>query len=69
VQSAALDGLVDRALQAGVLGVGGGRVVALEGGLETAEPGLYRRGVVAVLQPLALGAQDPLLLGMNIGHL
>ena len=30
--------------------------------------GLDRGGVVAVLQPLALAAQNALLLGVNVGH-
>ena len=36
--------------------------------LEAAEVGLDRRGVAAVLEPFALGAQDPLLLGGDVGH-
>ena len=44
------------------VGVGGCVVAALHERLEAAEVGLDRRGVVAVLQALALGAQDPLLL-------
>src|ERR1700682_1432990 len=62
VHGASLDGLVDGALQAHVLGVGSCGVAALDGRLEVAEVGLDRGGVVAVLQTLALGAQDPLLL-------
>ena len=36
--------------------------------LEPAEVGLDRRGVTAILEPLALGAEDPLLLGGDVGH-
>ena len=43
-------------------------VAALDGRLEATEVGLDRRGVAAVLEPLALGAQDALLLRMNVGH-
>ena len=47
----------------------GGRVVALgDGRLEAAEVGADRRRVAAILEALALGAQDALLLGMNVGH-
>ena len=53
---------LDRALQADVLGVGRRRVTALHGRLEVPEVGTDRRGVVAVLQALALRAQDSLLL-------
>ena len=44
------------------------RVAARDGRLEAAEVGLDRGGVAAVLEPLALGAQDPLLLGVDVGH-
>ena len=66
VQRAALDGLVDRALQAHVLGLGGRASPLLHGRFEVAEVGLDRRGVAAVLEALALGAQDALLLGMML---
>ena len=39
-----------------------------DGRLEAAEVGLDRRGVAAILEPLALGAEDPLLLGGDVGH-
>lgn len=45
-----------------MLGAGGIRVIALNRSLEAAEVGLDRRGVFAVLKPLALGAEDSLLL-------
>ena len=68
VQRAALDGLVDRLHEAR-----GARrrplVVAVgDGGLEAAEVGLDRGGVAAVLLPLALGAEDALLLRVDVGH-
>jgi hypothetical protein len=45
-----------------VLGVGGGVVAGGDGSLEAAEVRPHRGGVVAVLEALALGAQNPLLL-------
>src|SRR5438876_3270178 len=68
VQRAALDGLVDRALQAHVLGLGGRLVAARHGVGEGVEVGLDRGGVVAVLRALALAAEDALLLGVDVGH-
>src|SRR3954454_7364981 len=62
VQRAALDGLVDRAHELAVLGVGGLGVSALDRGLQAAEIRLDRRRVAAVLETLALGADDALLL-------
>ena len=62
MQRAALDGLVDQADELTVLGVGGGVVAGGDSGLEAAEVRPDRGGVVAVLEALALGAQDPLLL-------
>src|SRR5581483_344112 len=67
VKRAALDGLVDRRDELAV-GLRGVALVALDGGGQAAEVGLDRRGVAAVLEPLALGAQDPLLLGCDVGH-
>src|SRR5690242_5791151 len=67
VQGAALDRLVDRAYELAMLGVGGGLIATGDGGLQPAEVGLDLGGVAAVLQALTLGAQDPLLLGMNVG--
>ena len=62
VQRAALDGLVDRRHERQVLGVGELVVLGGDGGFEAAEVRADRRRVVAVLEALALGAQDPLLL-------
>jgi len=62
MQSAALDGLVDRLDQLAVLGIRLRIVAGGDRGLEAAEEGLDLRGVAAVLEPLALGAQNPLLL-------
>jgi hypothetical protein len=62
VHGAALDGLVDQADELGVLGIGDGVVAGGDGGLEAAEVRAHRRGVVAVLEALALRAKDPLLL-------
>ena len=45
-----------------MLGVGERVVLGGDGGLEATEVRPDRRGVVAVLEALALGAQDPLLL-------
>jgi len=62
MKSAALDRLVDGLDQLTVLGV---RVRVLAGGdslLEPAEERLDPRRVATVLEPLALGAGDPLLL-------
>src|SRR5436190_11606828 len=68
VQRAALDGLVDGRRQRRELAVGR-RIVALgDGRLEAAEVRADRRRVAAVLEALALRAQDALLLGMNVGH-
>jgi hypothetical protein len=45
------------------------RVVALgDGRLEAAEVRADRRRVAAILEALALRAQDALLLGMDVGH-
>src|SRR5262249_23071146 len=68
VHRAALDGLVDRALQRAVLAARGLGVSVANRGLEPAEIGLDRGCVPAVLESLALGAQDPLLLRVNVGH-
>jgi hypothetical protein len=68
MQRAALDALVDHADQRAVLGVGGRIVAAGDGGLETTEVRLDRRGVAAVLKPLTLGALNALLLGCDVGH-
>ena len=54
--------------QLAVRRLGGVAVAALRRRLEAAEVGLDRGGVAAVLEPLALGAQDPLLLGVDVGH-
>jgi hypothetical protein len=62
MKRAALDGLVDRAHKLTVLGRGRLAVFLLDGGLQTTEVGLDRRGVFAVLKALALGAEDALLL-------
>src|SRR3954467_14280717 len=62
VQGAALDGLVDGADQRQVLGLCGVGVAGGDRGLEPAEEGLDRRGVAAVLQALAFGPEDALLL-------
>ena len=62
VQRAALDGLVDRPHELAVLGVGAFVVARGDRALEAAEVRLDLRGVAAVLEPLALGPQDPLLL-------
>ncbi len=68
MQRAALDGLVDRAHEATVLGLGGLAVALLGESLQATEVGLDRRGVLAVLETLALGAEDALLLGCDVGH-
>src|SRR3954451_6376639 len=62
VQRAALDGLVDRPHELEMLGVGRVGIAALDGGLQAAEVRLDRRGVAPVLEALALGADDRLLL-------
>src|SRR5436190_19681500 len=68
VQGAALDGLVDRRRQLLELAVGRCVVALGDGRLEAAEVRTDRRRVAAVLEALALRAQDALLLGMNVGH-
>ena len=68
VQGATLDGLVDRAHEATVLGLGGIAVALLGERFQATKVGLDRRGVFAVLQTLALGAEDALLLGCDVGH-
>ncbi len=69
VHGAALDRLVDRALQQPVL-LGRTLLVAVShGSLQAAEVRLHGRGIAAVLQSLTLGAQDPLLLRVDIRHL
>jgi len=67
VQGAALDRLVDRAHQLAV-SVGAGGVVGALGVLQAPEQRLDAGRAAAVLAPLALGAQDALLLGMDVGH-
>jgi hypothetical protein len=62
VQRAALDGLVDRPHQRQVLGLRRVGVTGCDRGLEAAEEGLDRRRVAAVLQALAFGPEDALLL-------
>src|SRR3954451_1498407 len=62
VQRAGLHGLVDERQQLAVIGVGLGVVLGLDGRDQAPEVRLDRRGVAAVLETLALGAQDPLLL-------
>src|SRR4051812_33357733 len=62
MQRAALDGLVDRADELSVLRVGRGGVAARDRGPQAAEVRPDRRRVSAVLEALALGALDPLLL-------
>src|SRR3954469_5184225 len=62
----ALDGLVDRRNELAMRGVGLGLVAT--GALQAAEQRLDLRRVPAVLRALALRAQDPLLLGVNVGH-
>ncbi len=62
MQRAALDGGVDAAHQRAVLGLGGLYIAALHRRFQAPEERLDRGGVEAVLQALALGAQDPLLL-------
>ena len=51
-----------------VLGVGGLGLAGFDRGLEAAEVRLDRRRVAAVLEALALGAEDALLLGVDVGH-
>src|SRR5205823_8255205 len=68
VQRAALDGLVDRLHKHPVLVVGRWLIPSLDRPRKPAEVGLDPRRVAPVLEPLALSAQDPLLLGMDIGH-
>src|SRR6202022_1288394 len=68
VQSPTLDRLVNRLDEHPVLGLGAVGVALGHGLLEPPEVRLDRRGVVAVLGPLAFGAQDPLFLGVNVGH-
>ena len=62
MQGAALDGLVDRLHERAVLGGGRLGVAGGDRGLEAAEEGPDGRRVAAVLQALALGAEDALLL-------
>ena len=68
VQRSALDGLVDRLDEHAVLGLGD--IVGAVGNrpLQPAKVRLDRRRVAAVLEPLTLGTQDPLLLGVDVGH-
>src|SRR5205085_1073049 len=68
VQSSPLDGLVDRLHESLVFVVCGGVIPSLDRPLEPAEVGLDPRRVAPVFEPLALGSQDALLLGMDIGH-
>src|ERR1700722_8140197 len=62
MQGTTLDGLVDRLHQSAVFAVGDGFVAARDCRLERTEVGLDRRGVATILEPLSLGALDPLLL-------
>src|SRR5690348_1576890 len=57
-----LDGLVDRLHQHPVLRVGHAGIAPRDGILQPAEVRLYAGGVTAVLEPLAGGSLDPLLL-------
>jgi hypothetical protein len=68
VNRAALDGLVDRRDELAVRRVGGGVVTVFDERLEAAEVRLDRRRVLTILDALALGAQDALLLGVDVGH-
>src|SRR5579863_70557 len=68
MQGAGLDRLVDLRDQRAVLGRGRLALAGRDGGLEATEVALDRRGVAAILKPLALGAQDPLLLRGDVGH-
>src|ERR1039458_6280511 len=45
-----------------------GGIATLHRRFQATEEGLDRRGVETVLEALALGAEDPLLLGVNVGH-
>ena len=68
MQRAALDRPVDAAHQLAVVDRG---ALAVPGGnrlLQAPEIGLHAGGVAAVLEALALGALDPLLLRMDVGH-
>lgn len=51
-----------------MLAVGGGVIPGLDRPLQAAEVGLDPGRVAPVFEPLALGSQDPLLLGVDIGH-
>jgi hypothetical protein len=51
-----------------VLGVRGVVVALVDRRLQAAEVRLDRRRVPAILDPLALGAKDALLLGGDVGH-
>jgi hypothetical protein len=62
VERAALHRLVDQLNEAAVLGVGRVGLARGDGGLEAAEVGLDRRGVPAILVPLALSAKNALFL-------
>ncbi len=62
MQRSALDGLVDRLDELAMLGVRLRAVAIGHGSLEPAEERLDLGGVAAVLESLALGARDPLLL-------
>jgi hypothetical protein len=62
VQRASLDRLVDRRDELAVLGLGGVVVVAGDGGFEAVEVSLDARRVAPVLETLAGGALDALLL-------
>jgi hypothetical protein len=68
VNRATLDGLVDRRDEIAVRRVGSCVVAVFDERLEAAEVRLDRRGVLAVLETLALGAQDALLLRVDVGH-
>lgn len=62
MQRASLDRLVDRRHELAVLGLGGVVVAAGDGGLEAVEVSLDARRVAPVLETLAGGALDALLL-------
>jgi hypothetical protein len=62
VQRASLNRLVDRLDELAVLGIGLRVLARGDGVLEAAEVRLDPRRVATVLEPLTLGAKDPLLL-------
>src|ERR1700759_4185823 len=68
VQRAPLDRLVNRLDELAVLAIGGGVLAGRDSPPQAGGVGLDPRHVAAVLEPLALGAEDALLLRGNVCH-